>query len=151
MYLFNGQIYPDLFDTSIYYLYPIHILNGFISKYIIKKPNQYIRIGINCTTTSINFFILSNLGYFLFDDINHNWQNLVACYVKAIPFFPATIYSNFLYSTVFFALHWIIFRSEILEEERRDLQVNTKVENLDSNLLDAPIIHSGQETTIKVK
>ncbi len=50
------------------YSHPIFILNGFIAKYIIKENNQIVNIGVTCTLTSFNFFMLSNFGYFLFEN-----------------------------------------------------------------------------------
>jgi hypothetical protein len=48
------------------YSHPLHILNGFLAKYIIKDNSQIINIGVSCALTSFNFFMLSNFGYFLF-------------------------------------------------------------------------------------
>jgi hypothetical protein len=46
------------------YAHPIHILNGYLAKYIIKENDQIVNIGVTCSLTSMNFFFLSNLGYF---------------------------------------------------------------------------------------
>lgn len=61
------EIYP-LYGWWIVYVYPTHILNGFLSKYIIKKPNQVVNIGVACTLTGFSFFMLSNFGKFLFTE-----------------------------------------------------------------------------------
>jgi hypothetical protein len=60
----KNYIFPGWFWL---YAHPIHILNGFLAKYIIKNNEQYLRIGLTCTLTSINFWILSNFGVFLVD------------------------------------------------------------------------------------
>jgi hypothetical protein len=62
MYTDNQVLF---FGMWILYVYPTHIINGFISKLIINKPNQYVHIFVGCTITSFNFFMLSNLGKFL--------------------------------------------------------------------------------------
>jgi hypothetical protein len=65
--LILNLIYPVNTFPGLFWLYshPIHILNGFLSKYIIKKNDQIINIGVTSTLTALNFFFLSNFGYFL--------------------------------------------------------------------------------------
>jgi len=71
--IFTSMIYNDannkypLIGWWLLYTYPAHILNGFISKILIKDPNQYINIGVTCLLTSFNFFMLSNFGVFIFE------------------------------------------------------------------------------------
>ena len=58
-------IYP-IFGWWLVYVYPTHIINGLITKLIVKRPNQYVNIGVACSITSFSFFMLSNFGYFIF-------------------------------------------------------------------------------------
>jgi hypothetical protein len=58
------EIY-SLYGWWLIYVYPTHLINGFITKLIVKESNQWVNIGVASSLTSLNFFWLSNLGYFL--------------------------------------------------------------------------------------
>ena len=60
----ENTIYP-LFGWWIIYIFPTHLLNGLISKLVIKDDKKYLRIGLASSITSLNFFILSNFLYFI--------------------------------------------------------------------------------------
>jgi hypothetical protein len=47
------------------YIYPLHIINGFLSKAIIQKPNLWVNIGVSGIITGFNFWVLSCLGFYL--------------------------------------------------------------------------------------
>jgi hypothetical protein len=59
--MYDGYPFPGWYCL---YVYPIHLMNGYLAKYIIKENDQIINIGVTCSLTSMNFFFLSNLGYF---------------------------------------------------------------------------------------
>ena len=54
----------ELFGQYMIINYLIDQINGFLSKYIVQKEDQYVNIGLTCILTSCNFWFLSNLGVF---------------------------------------------------------------------------------------
>lgn len=61
----ENVIYP-LYGWWIVYVFPTHLINGLLSKFVIKDDYKYSRIGLTSSITSLNFFILSNFSYFIF-------------------------------------------------------------------------------------
>ena len=67
----DNDLYP-LYGWWMLYIYPVHLINGIISKYLVKEPEQIVNIGVTCTLTGFNFFMLSNLGRFIFTENEYN-------------------------------------------------------------------------------
>jgi hypothetical protein len=53
------------FGSWMLYMYPIYLLNGFISKAIIQRPNQWVNIGVASILTGFAFWVVSDLCFFL--------------------------------------------------------------------------------------
>ena len=54
---------------------------------------------------SVMFFVLTNLGVFLFENMYpKNWDGFVQCYVMALPFFRNTLAGDLLYTFSLFSL-----------------------------------------------
>lgn len=71
------------------------------------KPSRFGwgRLALSSTVGAIFFFIVTNFGTWLVQDLyGKDFSGLTACYVAAIPFFPATLASAWVYSFALFAL-----------------------------------------------
>ena len=68
-------------------------------------PAVSMKLGLTTTLAAVGFFVLSNLGVWLSQDLySHDLSGLGACFVAAIPFFPATLVSGLIYSYALFGL-----------------------------------------------
>jgi len=75
----------------------------------LKATESIPRIGAFAVINSMQFFLLSNFGSWLwFQAYPKNASGLAACYVAAIPFFGWTLVSDLLFTAVLFGLHaWL--------------------------------------------
>lgn len=54
-------------------------------------------------TSSLVFFVITNLGVFLFQDLYpRTLDGLLACFIAAIPFFQSSVVADLFYAAVFF-------------------------------------------------
>jgi hypothetical protein len=75
------------------------------------KPAHFgwSRLGLLSGGAALFFFVVSNFGVWLTQNLYaHDGAGLVACFVAAIPFFPATLVSAGVYSFALFALASIV-------------------------------------------
>ena len=69
-----------------------------------KRPD-FGRVLIGALAGSVLFFVLTNLGVFLFDRMYpKSWAGLVECFTMAIPFFRNTLSGDLFYTFSFFGL-----------------------------------------------
>ena len=63
------------------------------------------RIFLGTLGGSTLFFVITNLGVFLFQNMyEKSWTGLVQCYVMALPFFRNSLLGDLFYSAVFFGV-----------------------------------------------
>lgn len=63
------------------------------------------RIFLGTLGGSIIFFIITNLGVFIFQNMyEKSWQGLAVCYTMALPFFRNTLLSDLLFSALLFGV-----------------------------------------------
>lgn len=63
------------------------------------------KLGATSTFGAVLFFVISNFGVWLTQDLySYTLTGLVACFAAAIPFFPATLASGWVYAFALFAL-----------------------------------------------
>jgi hypothetical protein len=80
--------------------------------FTLKKVNVLNVVGYS-VASSVIFFVLSNLSFFLIDNnIYHtytqNFSGLITCYVAALPFFKNSIVADLLYSGILFGAYYAI-------------------------------------------
>ncbi|MGF2414206.1 MAG: DUF6580 family putative transport protein, partial [Ferruginibacter sp.] len=80
--------------------------------FTLKKVNVLNVIGYSIAS-SVIFFVLSNLSFFLIDNpIYHtytqNFNGFVNCYVFALPFFKNSLIADLVYSGVLFGSYYAI-------------------------------------------
>ena len=63
------------------------------------------RIFFGTLAGSVLFYIVTNLGVFLFDNMyEKSWQGLIQCYVMALPFFRNTLLGDLFFAGLFFGI-----------------------------------------------
>ena len=78
----------------------------------IRQTENPLWIGGMALAGSLQFFLISNLPYWLYyGEYAHNATGLAACYAAAIPFFRHTLESDLLYTAVLFGAHALLSRS----------------------------------------
>ncbi len=73
------------------------------------------RIGGAMLASSVQFFLISNLGSWLFD-YPHTLAGLGACYAAAIPFFERTLMSDVFFTAALFGTYAILTRTVAARE-----------------------------------
>lgn len=81
------------------FVYGAFVLTTFIGTRI-KKANTG-NILLASVGVGVMFFLLSNLGTFLFRDMYpHTFSGLMTCYLSAIPFYKSDLFGSFALNTV---------------------------------------------------
>ena len=71
----------------------------------VRKEASIIRVAAGALSGSVLFFVVTNLGVFLFESMYpKTWQGLRECYLMAVPFFRNQFLGDFFYSFAFFSL-----------------------------------------------
>jgi hypothetical protein len=91
------------------YIYASFLLSVLIGRSL-RRTNNPAWIGLAAIACSVQFFLISNFAYFL-EYSPHTMAGLTACYLNALPFFPATLAGDALWTTVLFGLHYALSRT----------------------------------------
>lgn len=87
------------YGGEMVFVYLAFILVTFIGTRI-RKPNAGI-VTAAAIGSGLLFFLMSNLGTFLFRDMYpHTVSGLIQCYAAAIPFYKNELFGNFLLNTI---------------------------------------------------
>lgn len=71
----------------------------------IRRNPKWNRIFFGALGGSVFYFIATNLGVFLFENMYpKTWAGLVECFVMAIPFFRNSLISDLFFTALFFTL-----------------------------------------------
>jgi hypothetical protein len=78
----------------------------------LKKVNLVNVIGYSIAS-SVIFFLLSNLSFFLIDNpvyhtYTQDFSGFITCYVSALPFFRTSLIADLVYSGVLFGVYYAI-------------------------------------------
>ena len=87
-----------------------------------NKVRSLLSMSGAVLTSSLAFFVLSNLGVWASGYYPRTLAGLVECYVAAVPFFRNTLASDVLYSAVLFGGYALIAR---LMERRSEVTVRS--------------------------
>lgn len=79
------------------------------------STTSFARIGTAVLASSAQFFLISNVGSWLYD-YPHTLAGLGACYLAAIPFLERTVVSDLLFAGVLFGLHALLSRTVATHE-----------------------------------
>lgn len=70
----------------------------------IRRDARASKIFCGTLAGSVFFFISTNLGVFLFENMYpRTWAGLVECFTRALPFFRNAILGDFVYAFIFFS------------------------------------------------
>jgi hypothetical protein len=117
----TDPILASYYHVAAYSKFQIFIYASFlISVWLgrrLRGTESVGRIGGLCLINSMQFFLLSNFGSWLwFQGYSRDAAGLAACYAAAIPFFGWTVASDLTYTAILFGLHaWLtrtVARSE---------------------------------------
>ena len=96
------------------YIYASFLLSVLIGRSL-RKTNNPAWIGLATLACSVQFFLISNFAYFI-EYSPHSGAGLLACYVSALPFFPATLAGDAAWTAVLFGLHYALSRTVASDE-----------------------------------
>ncbi|MRG44459.1 hypothetical protein GFS24_05010 [Chitinophaga sp. SYP-B3965] len=104
--LFLSDVFFELFTDiqgfyggEMFFVYFAFVLTTFIGTRIKKANAGNILLASICV--GVMFFLLSNLGTFLFRDMYpHTFSGLMTCYLSAIPFYKNDLFGSFALNTV---------------------------------------------------
>jgi len=86
-------------QATVYFSVALIVMIGMVA----LTRRSVIRIGAAAIASSVLFFLITNLGMWLFSGFYpRTWSGLEACYVAAIPFFQNTIAGDLFYATLLF-------------------------------------------------
>ena len=92
-----GGFYPGM--NFVYLSFALTVLIG----WAVAKRKSPLVVGGAAVTSSVLFFVLTNLGMWLFSGFYPlTWQGLAACYVAAIPFFQNTLAGDLFFTALLF-------------------------------------------------
>jgi len=106
---FNGWAYPE----QIVVVYGTFVLITLLGRGILSNNKHVARIGVSSLLASIAFFIITNFavwaqGFWSVGLYPTTAAGLIQSYVMAIPFFHNTLFSDLMYSGIFFGTYYLI-------------------------------------------
>ncbi len=83
----------------VYFSFGLTVLIG----WLVASRKTPLRVGAVALASSVLFFVLTNLGMWLFSGFYpRTSEGLAACYVAAIPFFQNTVAGDLFYTAILF-------------------------------------------------
>ncbi len=83
----------------VYFSFGLTVLIG----WLVASRKTPLRVGAAALASSVLFFVLTNLGMWLFSGFYpRTSEGLAACYVAAIPFFQNTVAGDLFYTAILF-------------------------------------------------
>lgn len=78
----------------------------------VRRKRGVARIFFGTVAGSVLFFVVTNLGVFLFQDMyTKDLPGLIQCYLMALPFFGNSFLGDIFYSAVFFGIFGLLMSS----------------------------------------
>lgn len=90
-------------------IYATYVLIAVIGMALRERRNAPLFVAGGATLGAIVFFGISNFADWL-AFYPHTWAGFAACYVNAIPYFDRTLFSDLLFSALFFGIYAIAER-----------------------------------------
>ena len=108
--LYAGM-FPDFtwFDYNIFWQCLAYALTTLVGRNMLMRNASAFRLGSAALGSSLIFFIVSNFGYWttgLF--YTKDLAGMIACYTSALPFYPASLAGDLLYTGAMFGIfYWV--------------------------------------------
>lgn len=106
-----AAMFPEFtwFDYNIFWQCLAYALTSLAGRLILNNPTSVVRLGSAAVISSLIFFVISNFGYWttgLF--YAKDGVGLLTCYINALPFYPATLAGDLLYTGVMFGIYFLV-------------------------------------------
>ncbi len=103
--------------STLPFVYAAMVFAGFLG-FMLRDKRSPLRVLSVTLAGSVAFFLITNLGVFLMQDLYpRTAAGLAACYTMAIPFFKNSLAGDLAFSVVLFGLHFFL----VDRPERREL------------------------------
>jgi hypothetical protein len=102
------------FSAQTPFVYAAILINVLIGRSLVRSNNP-IRIGAAAFACSLQFFAVSNLGFFL-STPDRSMSSLGMVYLNAIPFFGRTLAGDLAWTAILFGLHYALSRTVAINE-----------------------------------
>lgn len=88
---------------------------------VILQPGlrpSVVRLGVRSTLAALGFFVISNFGVWWTSDLYpvalypKTAAGLIDCYIMGLPFFKNTLISVWLFSVLFFGIHYLVTQAQ---------------------------------------
>jgi hypothetical protein len=112
--LFYQTIFSEFtwFDYNIFWQSLSYALTAILGMTLLSAKPGMLKLGLAAISASMIFFILSNFGYWttgLF--YSRDLAGLITCYISALPFYPASLAGDLIYSVAMFGIYyWVMGR-----------------------------------------
>jgi len=98
--------------STLPYVYGAMALGGVIA-FTLRNNRSVARIIIVTLSSSVLFFIVTNFGVFVSQDLYpHTLAGLVTCYTMALPFFKNSLAGDMVFTLSLFALYHYLTRKQ---------------------------------------
>ena len=103
----------DVFHSTFLFTYGSIFLIILLGKLLGKEEFNIVKTTGFSLLSSLLFFIITNFGTWLFGNLyTLNWQGLVECFVKAIPFSQYSWLTDLFYVITLFSIYnWITLKN----------------------------------------
>lgn len=92
---------------------------------VLRNEDRFLRkVGWLTSGGSLLFFLLTNFAVWLSEGMYPmTFEGLVTCFVAAIPFFPATLVSSWVYGFALFGI-WSVLEARVFKSKAPQLQLS---------------------------
>ena len=94
--------------STLPFVYGAMVFAGILG-FLLRENRSPLRVLTVTFTGSVAFFLITNLGVFLMQDLYpRTASGLVTCYTMAIPFFKNSLAGDLAFSVILFGLHFFL-------------------------------------------
>ncbi|HRD08087.1 MAG TPA: hypothetical protein PK037_10990 [Saprospiraceae bacterium] len=115
--ILNNLVYQSIFTEFTWFDYNIfwqslsYALTAMLGMTMLSTKPRFLKLALAAISASMIFFILTNFGYWttgLF--YTRDLAGLVTCYFNALPFYPASLAGDLIYSVAMFGIYYLVVR-----------------------------------------
>lgn len=94
--------------STLPFVYLAMVIAGLLG-FALRENRSALRILGMTLAGSVVFFVITNLGVFLMQDLYpRTFAGFIACYTMAIPFFKNSLAGDLVFSVTLFTLHFVV-------------------------------------------
>jgi hypothetical protein len=112
------------FHQTMVFTYGALVITTALSIYFLSNSAKPLKVGALSVSSSVLFFVISNLGVWLAGGLYPmTGEGLANCFVMALPFFPAQLIGDLVYSAVMFGAYaWLAERAQWNTESASEIK-----------------------------